>query len=99
MTVMVVHEVRYGCFVAAAKALTVSLPITTRNVWVPVLITVVDVWPTVIFNVLACAFDAVMKALTLNFLVFLRRRIPSSALLTEASRGNSLRRVGCSGRD
>ena len=81
ISVMVSHEMRHGRFISAAKALTIRISLVARNMRMTVLVAVIHVRSTVIINILACAFDPIVKTLPLGLPPFLRRRIPTAAIL------------------
>lgn len=75
------HEMGNALLVTAAKSIPVRFTLFGWKPWVAVLVAIVHVWAAVIVEVLACAFDPVVKTLPLNILQFLRRRIPAAAIL------------------
>jgi hypothetical protein len=110
IVVVAAHHVRYGDVVAAAKAVTVGSAVVAGNRRMTVLVTVVYVRPAAVVEVLACAFNAVMKAPALHVLQILRWRIPPAAKLNrnaglgkwgslEGSESGSAQKKGKSGED
>jgi hypothetical protein len=81
VSVTVSHEVRHGRLISAAKAVTIRISLVTRNMGMTVLVAVIHVRPAVIINILACAFDPIVKTLPLGLPPFLRWRIPTAAIL------------------
>jgi hypothetical protein len=75
------RQVRHTLIVATAKAITIRFSLVARNPRIAVLIAVVHIWPPVIVEILARAFDPVLETLALDLLQFLRRRIPAAAIL------------------
>jgi hypothetical protein len=71
----------HGAVISLAEALAIVLAKVARDPGVTVLIAVIHVRTAVIVEVLAGAFDAIVKALTLGLAELCRRSIPSAAVL------------------
>jgi peptide/nickel transport system ATP-binding protein len=74
------HQMGHGAPIAAPESISIRFTLFRRQVRIPVLIAVIDVWLTMIVIVLACAFNAVAEPLPLDIVQFLRRRIPIAAI-------------------
>jgi hypothetical protein len=71
-----VHQVLDAGFISAPESLTIGFAIVMRNWWMPELVTVFYARLAVVFIVLACACDSIVKALRLHSLNLCRRSSP-----------------------
>jgi chemotaxis protein histidine kinase CheA len=71
----------HGAVISLAKTFAIVVAKSARNPGMAVLIAIIHVRTAVIVEVLAGAFDAVVKPLTLDLAKLSRRRIPSAAVL------------------
>jgi len=94
-----VIEVGHGRLIAAAEAGPIVFASEERNRRMTILVAIVDVRAAAILKVPARAFNAIVKALPLDFAEFLRRCIPSASVLAIACLRLPLRRTGCMGRE
>lgn len=80
-----VHQVIHRRVIATAKAFAVVGPRAVRNMWMTILIAVVDVWSAMVVVVFARAFDAIVKTLALDIAKLLRGSIPCAVLIITRS--------------
>lgn len=62
--------------IATTKRIPIGTAVSTGDVWMPILVTIIDIWAPVVSVVFARPFDAVMKAAAFNLLILRRRRLP-----------------------
>ena len=89
------HQVRHSPVVSAPESLAIGTPRVRWKMRTPVFVAILDVWLPVIFNIAAGAFDAIVETLPLNFIEFLRRRIPAIARRRTFLSGESSRHRRC----
>jgi hypothetical protein len=81
LVVVVFPKVRKGRIVAVAEALAVFVTGVWGNGGMAVFPSPVHVWMTVVFEVAAAGFDAIVEAFALHIAELLRRSIPAAAIL------------------
>src|ERR1700677_280748 len=80
------HQMVHRNIVAAPESIAIVMSRTWRNMRMAKFVAVIHVRRAVVVEVLACPFNAVVEALTLNVTKLLRRGIPSTRRLAIAGR-------------
>ena len=83
-SLMLTHQMMHGAVISLPEPFTIVLAKIARDPGMTVLIAVIHVRTAVIVKVLAGAFNAIVKALTLGLAELCRGRIPSPAVLAVA---------------
>ena len=81
--------------VSTPESLAIGTPRVRWKMRTAVFVAILDVWLPVIFNIAAGAFDSIVETLPLNFIEFLRRRIPAIAPRRTFLSGESSRHRRC----
>ena len=95
VVVVITCEMRHGPLVAVAESFTIRIAILVRDVGMAVLIVIIGIRMTMMFEVMAGRFDAFVIASLLNIAVIGRGPIPIIPILGRASGGGRSIRRGC----